>query len=277
MNPADRAIGQLLQNLGPEDVETAWTFFLSAYSETIFGVVRGFAQTDDQANDCFLFVCERLAGNNCRRLRAFRPDGKAQFSTWLRAVVRNLCLDWYRSKYGRRGLFRSIASRDAIDQEIFAATFLRGSSVYEIWLDLSRKGLSLSYADIEKRIEQLRGLLTNRQVWLVSTARTNLEARASDQDEAIQLRDGSPSPETLAILRETESLVRKALKRLDTTDRILLRLRYLEGLPLAEVARLVGLKDAQTADRRVREALERLRKHLPSQRLPAGKPKSASV
>ena len=277
MNPSDRVIGRLLEALGSVDAESAWTDFLRIYSDTVYGVVRTFARDADQMGDCFLFVCERLAANNYRRLRAFRPDGKAQFSTWLRAVVRNLCLDWYRSKYGRRGLFRSIASRDTVDQEIFAAIFLRGASVYELWLHLSRKGYSLSYGDVDRRIEQLHGLLTARQLWLVSAARTNLETPPLNEDAAVELRDASPSPETLAILRETERFVRKALLRLHTTDRILLRLRYFEGLPLSEVARLVGLKDAQTTDRRIREALERLRKQLPSEGLLAGKPKSASV
>lgn len=279
MNAADRTIGPLLEALGSDAEESAWTDFLAIYSETIFGVVKVFTRDADQCSDCFLFVCERLAAKSYRRLRVFEPTGRAQFSTWLRAVVRNLCLDWHRSKYGRRGLFRSIASRDAIDQEIFVAAFHRADSIDQIWRDLSRKGYSLSYSEIESRVEQLRGSLSARQLWLVSASRIFIDTiEEGDEDHIAILANAAPNPEMLAILRETETIVRKGLAHLHTTDRILLRLRYLEGLPLLEVARLLGLKDAQTADRRIREAIERLRKHLPEGKLlAAGKPKSASV
>ena len=280
MNASDRTIGPLLEALASDAAESAWTDFLAIYSETIFGVVKVFTRDADQSSDCFLFVCERLAAKTYRRLRVFEPNGRAQFSTWLRAVVRNLCLDWYRSKYGRRGLFRSIASRDAIDQEIFVAMFHRADSIDQIWLDLSRRGYSLDYSEIEGRVEQLRASLSARQLWLVSASRLPIDTiEQGEEDHAVALlADAAPNPEMLAMLRETEAIVRKGLAQLNTTDRILLRLRYLEGLPLLEVARLLGLKDAQTADRRIREAIERLRKHLPEGKLlAAGKPKSVSV
>ncbi len=237
-----------------------------------------FAQNADASGDCFLFICEKLAAKEYRRLRSFRRDGKAQFSTWLRAVVRNLCLDWYRSRYGRKSIFRSIASRGAVDQEIFAAAFQRGKTTHEIWLELGLQGHNLSYSEVESRIEYLRGLLTSRQLWLVSVARlSNETATESQASAAPEIPDASPNPETLTILRETDARVRKALSQLETGDRLLLRLRYLEGLGLADVARLVGLKDAQTADRRIREVIERLRENLADGRLLHGKEKSASV
>ena len=279
MNASDRTIGPLLKALGSGSAESAWTDFLAIYSETVFGVVKVFTRDADQSSDCFLFVCERLAAKSYRRLRVFEPNGRAQFSTWLRAVVRNLCLDWYRSKYGRRGLFRSIASRSTIDQELFIAAFHRADSIHQIWLDLSRKGYSLSYSEIESRVEQLRTSLSARQLWLVSASRVSIDTiEEGEEDRLALLADAAPNPEMLAMLRETETIVRKSLAHLHTSDRILLRLRYVEGLPLIEVARLLGLKDAQTADRRIREAIERLRKHLPEGKLlTAGKPKSVSV
>jgi len=46
---------------------------------------------------------------------------------------------------------------------------------------------------------------------------------------------------------------------------------------LQQVARLVGLKDAQTADRRLRDIIDHLRRALGIQHLVRGKPKPASV
>jgi len=158
--------------------------------------------------------------------------------------------------------------------------FHRADSIDQIWRDLSRRGYSLDYSEIEGRVEQLRASLSARQLWLVSASRLPIDTiERGEEDQAVALlADAAPNPEMLAMLRETEAIVRKSLAHLHTSDRILLRLRYVEGLPLLEVARLLGLKDAQTADRRIREAIERLRKHLPEGKLlTAGKPKSVSV
>ncbi|MEI4927199.1 sigma factor, partial [Klebsiella pneumoniae] len=82
-----------------------------------------------------MFVCEKLCERKYRRLLSFRPNGRARFSTWLRAVVRNLSLDWLRSKFGRRQVFRSIVRLGAIDQEIFKSVFQRGLSIQNTWFD----------------------------------------------------------------------------------------------------------------------------------------------
>ena len=45
-------------------------------------------------------------------------------------------------------------------------------------------------------------------------------------------------------------------------ERLLLRLRYGRGVTLAQLATMFGYRDLQTADRRVRELLIRLRRQL---------------
>src|SRR4029077_5615302 len=143
--------------------------------ELIFGVIRTFSRDVDQGADCFLYVCEKLSEKKYRRLLAFQPDGRARFSTWLRIVVRNLCLDWLRSQFGRRQVFRSIASLDVLDQEIFKSAFQRGTSIQNAWYDLSAKGFEIPYPEFEERANRVRSLLTSRQLWLLSTSNTILE------------------------------------------------------------------------------------------------------
>jgi RNA polymerase sigma factor (sigma-70 family) len=78
-------------------------------------------------------------------------------------------------------------------------------------------------------------------------------------------------------LRETHEQVSAAIDSLTDSDRLLVRLRYQEGLTLQQVARLVGLKDAQTADRRLRDIIDHLREALGVERFVRGKAKAASV
>ena len=279
MLTVDGGVGTLLEALQSDQKDLAWESFLTTYSELIYGVIKTFAHNPDHSGDCFLFVCTKLADKNYRRLRAFRPDGRARFSTWLRAVVRNLCLDWHRSVFGRRQLFRFVASRSTLDQEIFEATFQRCAKLHEIWNDLTQKGFDLSYCELQERVEELRNLMSFRQLWLLSASRIPIESLDLDEESSsrIEVIDPLPDPERMAILRETRTALAKALRVVDPGDRLLLRLRYLEGLGLVEVARLVGLKDAQTADRRIREAIERLREKIDKERVLLGKRKSASV
>jgi DNA-directed RNA polymerase specialized sigma subunit len=78
-------------------------------------------------------------------------------------------------------------------------------------------------------------------------------------------------------MRDTKLAVVRAFAQLNSRDRLLLRLRFAESLSFVEVARLLGLKDAQTADRRIRDVLERLREKLGVYDVLVGKRKSASV
>jgi len=269
----------LLVALQSEQAQTAWESFLTDYSDLIFGVIRRFTQDADHSGDCFLFVCGKLSDSNYRRLCSFRPDGRARFSTWLRAVVRNLCLDWYRSKFGRKQIFRFLASRPTIDQQVFQAAFQRGINAEEVLLDLSRKGYDVGFSEVERRIEELRSLLSARQLWLLSVARvptTSLDSIPEDSNDQ-DVIDPAPNPETVAILRENQTTLSQAFALISPSDQLLLRLRYFEGLGLQEVASLVGLKDPQTADRRIRGAINRLRERLDKKGMWYGKRKSASV
>jgi RNA polymerase sigma factor (sigma-70 family) len=85
---------------GPEQVR-AWTEFLDSYSRLILYVARQIPRDHDVVMDRYAFVVERLQEQSYRRLRTFAADGRGKFTTWLMVVVRRLCLDHDRRKYGR--------------------------------------------------------------------------------------------------------------------------------------------------------------------------------
>ena len=89
--------------------DRAWDEFLDEYAALVLQIVHLFERDPDRVDDCFVFVCEQLKKNDLRRIRRFDENGSASFPTWLRAVVRNLCLDWRRSRFGRPRSFRVIA------------------------------------------------------------------------------------------------------------------------------------------------------------------------
>ena len=103
------SISAWLPALLSQEHERAWDGFLKEYAALILQVVYLFERDQDRIDDCFVFVCEQLKRDDLKRIRRFDTDGSASFSTWLRAVVRNLCLDWRRKRFGRPRLYRSIA------------------------------------------------------------------------------------------------------------------------------------------------------------------------
>lgn len=105
MGEASKVSGAAVRAL-PGAADEAWSAFLSEQASLILQVVHLFERDPDQVHDCFLFVCERLRRDGLRRVRRFREEGAASFPTWLRAVVRNLCLDFRRHRDGRFRLQR---------------------------------------------------------------------------------------------------------------------------------------------------------------------------
>ena len=118
-------ISQILPALLARDGEEAWDDFLVEFAPLILQVVHLFERDQDRVDDCFVFVCEQLKRGDLKRIRRFETGRDASFPTWLRAVVRNLCLDWRRKRFGRPRIFRSIARLPELDREVFRCVHLR--------------------------------------------------------------------------------------------------------------------------------------------------------
>ncbi len=263
----EKSFDILLERITSGNPEEAWGLFLDEYSATILQVVRHVERDSDFVPDCFQFVCERLSANSFRRLRKFRPQGPAAFSTWLRAVVRNLCLDWRRKQFGRPRLFKSISRLSVFDQEVFRHLFERRESFDETFQSLrsafpeiTHHQLAESNARVEKELTtNQRRLLDARTSQRVSQARPIF---AEDVSAHANIPDASPNPEARAILKERATALGRALSRLPQRERLLIRLRFEQELTLEQVARLLDLGNAQRVERQIKAVLEKLREEL---------------
>lgn len=98
--PPDSLRMLLAASPGPPQ-EAAWTAFLEEHSRLIIHVARSLSGDHDAVMDRYAFVLESLQRDDFHRLRTFQADGTGRFSTWLIVVVRRLCLDHHRQRYGR--------------------------------------------------------------------------------------------------------------------------------------------------------------------------------
>jgi len=91
-----------LLSAGDETAEAAsWSAFLGAYSRLILYIARKSCADRDAAMDRYAYALEQLRRDDFARLRAYEVDDRARFSTWLAVVVRRLCTDFHRKRYGR--------------------------------------------------------------------------------------------------------------------------------------------------------------------------------
>lgn len=255
-----RPIDELLRSLGSPEPQHAWAEFLEAYAPVILQAVKLREQDCDSVSDCFLFVCEALARDRFRRLRKFRSAGPASFQTWLRAVVRNLCIDWHRAKFGRPREFEFINSLSAFDHEVFRCIHTENRSLEETFLELSPRFPSASRDDVARSADRISQSLSQRNRWLLQ-ARQRVEAE--DPSHALDAaRDSAPSPESAAVTQQLHSKMRRAVEKLTARERLLLQLRFEQEMTLQQIARVLEMGDAQRADRLIREILGKLRDAL---------------
>lgn len=96
-----KALAQLADAPTEADHARAWEGFLSEYSALILHVIRRMGGDHDAVMDRYAFTLDALSRDRSRRLRAFVTTGRGKFTTWLVAVVRRLCVDEHRARYGR--------------------------------------------------------------------------------------------------------------------------------------------------------------------------------
>jgi RNA polymerase sigma factor (sigma-70 family) len=262
-----QSVENLLQGLRTRDPHVAWEAFLEEYAGLIFQVSRYIERDLDRASDCFQFVCEKLSEDRFRRLLRFKPNGPASFSTWLRAVVRNLCLDWRRKEFGRPRRFRSISRLSIFDQDVFSCVYERRVPVDEALQLLQTNFPDVTSAHLAESRERIEEALTTKQRWRLSIrSRRRLPETGTTVEEVettlIEIPDPRPNPEKQALLAERRGALDRALDHLSKRERLLMRLRFEQELTLEQIANLLQLGNAQRADRQIKDILARLRENL---------------
>jgi RNA polymerase sigma factor (sigma-70 family) len=259
----DDSVSALIGRLSTTAAGQAWAEFLGEYTPLIRHVIRRCEHEHGAIDECFAHVCAALSDDGFRRLRSFRCDGPASFRTWLMAVVANLCCDWSRRERGRSRPVRAVTRLPELDQHVYQLMFVDGISRAECVATLAPRFPGLTDSSVAEISARLFGLLTPQQRWLLNArphapVRPGRRARRGDDWDVERLEARDPGPEQQAGQAQQRQQLRDALARLPPEQRLLLRLRYEQGLTLAEVARLTRQPDPFRANRQIQAALEAL-------------------
>lgn len=235
------------------DVEAGWKAFVDQYTPRLLQIIGQCGVRDrDDAMDLYVHVCERLAADDCARLRRHDP-AKGTLASWLSTVVRRMLVDWVRSNDGRRRLFGSIRALPAVDQEVFEWYYWRRRTPSEIaGLIRGASGEGIGLAAVFASIERVERALTERQRadLVVMTARASAMVALEDEDgEAmVQAISASPDPEAMLLIGRRDQALAAALATLPAEDRVIVSMRFMDGLTLAEIRRALHL-DSLAQDR----------------------------
>jgi DNA-directed RNA polymerase specialized sigma24 family protein len=195
----------------------AWETFLGIYSPILYQTAVAYSDDEDEAADCYLYICEQLSRNGFRRLLKFNPQGSASLTTWLRVVGRNLCYDRHRAHSGRRRPFKLLQFLSELERRVYDCRFERGLSEEETLNQLRPAFADLGppqLHEVERRVEDSLG---SRQRWILSTRQIHFfdlnAALATDsgQEGAAQIADLRSNQEALFAAREQHAQLKKCV------------------------------------------------------------------
>jgi RNA polymerase sigma factor (sigma-70 family) len=250
----------ILRRLSSVDAGPAWVEFIDRYSPLIMRTASQFDHGQNQSSECFLYVCEQLNEDGFRRLLKFNTQGKAKFKTWLGTVVFNLCVDWHRREFGRATLIPAISALPAFDRAVYRLVIEQGMSKETSFQMLRADFPDLTRKLVESAVLRVYSLITPRQRWQVTVRNRRLQLnRGSFSKDPVQtLPDLGKGPEAQAQKQQDIETLQNAMVCLPARQRLLLRLRFQEGLNLEKIAELTQLGDTNRAWRHVQTALRAL-------------------
>lgn len=249
--PSNRELGWA-RRLAEGDREGAWDRFLDSHRNLIFATIGRLIMDRESRMDAFALVCEKLRQDDFRRLRRFRPEGPAQFSTWLVTVVRNLVIDWYRQTSGRRQSPSALEHLSDVQRAIFQRLAGTGLSYAEAYESLRAEGVFegefgtflRAVRELHREVEAQAGSLVRELVGV---------------DPVVELDSGPVLPDEGRI---DYGAALAALETLPADVRVATLLFVVDEVPADEVARIVGWPNRKAVYNRVRRALVALRSRL---------------
>lgn len=261
--PTDAEIRDLLGT----DPPRAWRAFVDRYTPSLLALIERAGIRDyDEAMELYLMTCERLAADNCARLRRHDP-AKGPIGAWLGTVVRNVIVDWVRSRAGRRRLFHAVTALPPRAQQVFGLYYWQDRTPSEIAEILTmREAQPVGLGEVFEAMDAVDGVLNDRHrrelLAMAVRARTPVSLEM-ELEGGLDVAAAAPDPEHALGARERTAALDRALASLPPEDAAIVRLRYVQGLTRTDIEHALHIDHLPEA--RVKSIVGRLRALLAPQ------------
>jgi RNA polymerase sigma factor (sigma-70 family) len=228
--------------------------------EKIEAVCRRHFSTENDRNECYIFVLDSLKADDFKRMRAFK--GKSKLSTYLYSLINSLVIDFRRKRYGRRRIPAAVLKLGKWAEAVYRLVCWQKFSFDDAYDFLQVDGLyEGTYDQFMQEIEEIRGAPCRENPTFRSideagrNSLQNVDASGANPLEAlVQKLDRERRITALRIIRATTDELAEA-------DQILVRLVFGSGQSLSAAAKIIDLS-ASAARKRLRALLVKYRESL---------------
>jgi RNA polymerase sigma factor for flagellar operon FliA len=204
---------------------------LALVESVIRGVARRYRIPPDEAEELAGVVRLKLVDNDYQVLRRF--EGRSALNTYLTTIVTRCYLDTRTQKWGK---WRPSAQARRLGP---VAILLERMLTRDRWtLDEACEMLRVNHhvTESRERLQTLAAQLPDRPSRRFVTDNGLAELPASRSPEL----DATLNMDVLPVVDRFGAAMSAALSQLTDEDRLLLRMRFQDGLPVADIARMLG-------------------------------------
>jgi len=227
--------------------------------------MKSFGKNKELANDCFLYVWEKLHENESRRIMAFK--GESSFRTFLYSVTNKLIIDFRRTQFRYRVLPKYFWEFDEINRYIFKLFFYQ--NLTPGWIENAIKAeFKISQDEAQMRVDEVEKRIRESRVRIERPAQ-NEPLTFDNEQNVVCSEDPVSNPEENIITAEIKQrrekildILRKEIQRFEAEDILILQLYFDHGLTAKEISgAIAGVKD-KGVYKRIERVLKNLKRRL---------------
>jgi RNA polymerase sigma factor (sigma-70 family) len=244
----------------------AWHTFVETYSPRIRRTIFRYVKDPEIAGDLYTSLLDKLYSGKLAKF-----NQKSSLATWLFAVTRNHCRDYYRGTKGVRHLLMATGELKEAEHRFFELHYIQGHSLQGAFESMRAESRgNISYLDIFDYRESIRKAIARKNLGKLLDRLLRPEPEITgllpssveyllDREEALE--STFPSPETSI---EGKNLgvaiqnLRAAVLKLPHRDQLVLKLRFEHKRSAREISEILDLGN----EKQVYRMLERLYEEL---------------
>jgi DNA-directed RNA polymerase specialized sigma24 family protein len=249
--------------------EEAYAELLKRFSPVIIRMIRRFMYDQDEVMEVYTSVCERLRAKNFKALRRFRIN--KEITPWLSVVVANACRDRFRKKRFTSVPQSVISKLDAREKLVFKYYYQEQyQQDHIVEIIKGKHSTECTALDVAHALDKIESLLSINKRWHLIMALNQNKAMLSLEDlqefgfEAASTDTATPKADPAK--NNAERLV-DALDTLEPEDRLLVLLRFEQGMKASEIADVLAFENHKYVYTRLRTIVNRLRRVMNEQQV----------
>ena len=255
-----------------ESPEKAWDIFLGDNHNLIMAVISKMAHQHDEQMDLYTYTLDHLKENELSKLTSyFTKPRNFPFEAWLAVVVKNCCMDWFRSEKGRRRLLKCIEALPPVDQWIFRYIYWYRCS-YDVTFEFitNKHEYLLTFEEMCARAGRIEEILHEKTQWRILEGWHSILPSVPLEDTAHETpknvdpdsQNNSNASDFQLIRSDSEKIMKETLSKLPSLEQLIVQCYFYHGKTLEETTRFLRLKNIWQVRRKLQKALKTLKKEL---------------